>query len=396
MNLTILLDLDDTLLNTNLDAFLPAYLQSLAAELTPAIAPETVFQALLAGTRLMNESTDFAHTLEEVFGSVFYPQLNLAKGELDAAIENFYDNIFPSLAGLTSQKPTARPFVDWARGRGYRLAIATDPLLPRKAAHHRLRWAGFEPSEFELISSYEDFHFSKMHAAYYGEILGRLGWPEGAVVMIGNDGARDIIPAQQIGLATYQVDDTAGSESDGGSSPHGDLPGARAWLESTGLDALTPTLHSAEAVLGILSATPAAFQGLTQNLRAAAWSQSKPGDWSLTELICHLRDTEREIHPMQIKSFNSAGEPFIPRPDSSVWASQRDYQHEDGVAALDQFIEARKETIALLGEYSVQDWSRKARHAIFGPTNFLEVVGFMADHDRMHIQQAWGLLHERT
>jgi hypothetical protein len=37
-------------------------------------------------------------------------------------------------------------------------------------------------------------------------------------------------------------------------------------------------------------------------------------------------------------------------------------------------------------------WERKARHAIFGPTNFLEIISFIADHDRMHIQQAWRTL----
>ena len=37
-------------------------------------------------------------------------------------------------------------------------------------------------------------------------------------------------------------------------------------------------------------------------------------------------------------------------------------------------------------------WWREARHAIFGPSNFLEIVGFMADHDRLHIQQAWNTL----
>jgi hypothetical protein len=39
-------------------------------------------------------------------------------------------------------------------------------------------------------------------------------------------------------------------------------------------------------------------------------------------------------------------------------------------------------------------WSRRARHAIFGPTNFLEVTGFLTDHDRMHIQQAWKTLKQ--
>ncbi|MDD2922304.1 MAG: DinB family protein, partial [Anaerolineales bacterium] len=85
-------------------------------------------------------------------------------------------------------------------------------------------------------------------------------------------------------------------------------------------------------------------------------------------------------------------EPFIPRPDTSVWASQRDYLREDGAAALREFNAARRETLAMLENISADDWKRKARHAIFGPTNFLEVMGFIADHDRMHIRQAWGII----
>jgi hypothetical protein len=45
-----------------------------------------------------------------------------------------------------------------------------------------------------------------------------------------------------------------------------------------------------------------------------------------------------------------------------------------------------------LKEQSQEMWFRSARHAIFGPTNFQEVVGFIADHDRLHIQQAWKTL----
>ena len=30
-----------------------------------------------------------------------------------------------------------------------------------------------------------------------------------------------------------------------------------------------------------------------------------------------------------------------------------------------------------------QAWSKQARHAIFGPSSFLEVIGFMAEHDRL-------------
>ena len=207
MTLTLLLDLDDTLLNTNMDSFIPAYFQALARELTPQIAPEKMFHALISGTGLMNESDDFSRTLEGVFNAGFYPQINVPREEMESAIENFYDNVFPTLAGLTSKKADTKPFVDWALAQGIRIAIATDPLLPRKATHHRLRWAGFEPEQFELVSTFDHFHFSKTHPAYYAEVLGRMGWPEGPVLMVGNDMERDILPAQKLGLATYHIDD---------------------------------------------------------------------------------------------------------------------------------------------------------------------------------------------
>ena len=312
---------------------------------------------------------------------------------LEPAIEDFYDHVFPTLAGLTSQRPEAKPFVDWAFTQGFRIAIATDPLLPRKATYHRLRWAGFEPEQFELVSTLEHFHFSKTHPAYYAEILGRMGWPDGPVLMVGNDMDRDIRPAQMLGLATYHVDGESASRSGPEAGATGNLADLRSWIESTDLAMLTPSFKSVDSVLGILSATPAALNGLSRGLDSFAWShEPTPDDWALTEIICHLRDTEREIHQMQIKLFAEQNEPFIPRPDTSVWASHRDYLHENGSSALKEFNEARRETLILLKRIAPKEWEHKARHAIFGPTNFLEVIGFMADHDRMHIQQVWSTL----
>jgi hypothetical protein len=172
------------------------------------------------------------------------------------------------------------------------------------------------------------------------------------------------------------------------------LADLRSWLESTDLSTLVPSLKTPEAVMAVLMSSPAALSSLCANAAPALWGH-QPGsdDWGLTELACHLRDTEREIHQMQLKLLREQTEPFIPRPDTSVWASQRNYMNENGPAALEQFTQARAQTIAALRDCSASDWNRKARHAIFGPTNVLEVVSFMADHDRMHIQQAWKTVH---
>jgi FMN phosphatase YigB (HAD superfamily) len=392
MTLTLLLDLDDTLLNTNVDVFIPAYFKALSTHMAKYVSPDVMLPALISGTQLMNENEDFTRTLEEVFDAEFYPRLGIPKDQLLEVIDEFYNEIFPTLGTLTSPRPDVAPFMDWAFQQGYRITIATDPIFPRKATYHRIRWAGLDPQRFELISTFDHFHFSKTHPAYYAEVLGRMGWPDGPVLMVGNDMERDILPARKLGLATYHIDGAPASTSGPEAGGHGRLSDLRSWLESTDLSALEPDFKSPQAIISLLSASPAVLRSISSTLTPCEWTnEPTPNEWALTEIVCHLRDVEREIHQVQIKLFDQP-DPFIPRPDTSVWAKQRKYLNENGGDALDQFAAARLETISLLRNVQPAGWSRSARHAIFGPTNFMEVVGFMADHDRMHIQQVWKTL----
>jgi hypothetical protein len=201
------------------------------------------------------------------------------------------------------------------------------------------------------------------------------------------------LPAQKLGLATFHISEQPELASAQVSAGSGSLSDVKGWLDSVGESALLPSFKSVDSVLAILAATPASLNGLLNKIDALTWPHSATdGDWSLTELLCHLRDTEREVHQMQIRLFSEQDEPFIPRPDTSVWASRRDYRHENGEKVLQEFNTARLETLNILKNISVEDWGKKARHAIFGPTNFLEVAGFIADHDRMHVQQTWVIL----
>ena len=392
MSLTLLLDLDDTLLDTNLDAFMPAYFQALSQHLIKHSPPRTLLSSLFTGMNLMNESEDPTRTLEEIFEADFYPQLGYTKSDLIHIIEEFYDEVFPTLAQHTRQRPDAVPLIEWAYSRGYRLAIATDPLFPRKATYHRLRWAGFDPERFELVSTFEHFHFSKTHPAYYAEVLGRLGWPEGPVLMVGNDPERDLLPAYRLGLKTFYIDGESGS-SPGFETGRGRLADLRPWLESISLSTLEPSFKSRDAVLAIMVSTPAVLRSLSASLTEDQWKhEPSHDDWAMNEIVCHLADTEREIHRMQLELMIEREGAFIPRPDSGVWASEREYLNIDGKAALAEFARARIDNVKTLKALDPSIWSRSARHAIFGPTNFLEVTSFMADHDRLHVQQAWKTL----
>jgi FMN phosphatase YigB (HAD superfamily) len=392
MPLTLLLDLDDTLIDTNMDAFIPAYFQALGQHMAGRVAPEVMLRALISGMNVMNESEDPTQTLEQVFDSRFYPKLGIAKQDLIGVLDEFYDSVFPALATHTRQRAEAAALVEWALSRGFRVAVATDPLFPRKATYHRVRWAGIDPGSVELISSFENFHFSKTHPAYYAEVLGRLGWPEGPILMVGNDVNRDLIPAHRLGLATYWIDGESAS-SPGFEAGRGKLGDLRPWIESIDLSTLEPSFKSRDAILAIMTSAPAVLRSLTASLTEDQWRhEPTPDDWALNEIVCHLRDTDREIHQLQLNLLLEREGAFIPRPETAVWASEREYLNVDGPLVLSEFAAARLSILKVLKNLEESVWSRKARHAIFGPTNFLEVLGFVADHDRLHIQQAWKTL----
>ncbi len=142
-----------------------------------------------------------------------------------------------------------------------------------------------------------------------------------------------------------------------------------------------------------MASTPAVSRSLSSTLTEEDWRKEPTrDDWAINEIVCHLRDTEIEIHQTQLSLMIEKEGAFIPRPDSSVWANEREYLNVDGKSALTEFASARIDSLKTLKGLSEEIWTRSARHAIFGPTDFLEVTSFIADHDRLHVQQAWKTL----
>jgi hypothetical protein len=179
-----------------------------------------------------------------------------------------------------------------------------------------------------------------------------------------------------------------------GNTLEGDLKDLRQWLVSGRLETYVPSYATREATLAMLRATPAVLQSLTANLTPDMWIlERSAAEWAMIELVCHLRDAEREVHAAQLTALAESPVPFVARPDAAVWAKQRRYLGEDGPASVRAFTAARVQALNRLESIPDSHWAKPARHAIFGPTTFLEVIGFMADHDRLHLQQAWDILH---
>jgi FMN phosphatase YigB (HAD superfamily) len=195
MKLTLLLDMDDTLLANSIDTFVPAYLQLLSRHVGPLAGGNELPKHLLKATQAMLVKRAPGETLESVFDRAFYPPMGTSKAALREPIERFYAEVYPSLRSLTQTRPAAHRLVEDALQAGIDLVVATNPLFPRTAILQRLQWAGFTPEPFRLISSYESFHFAKPNPAYYAEILAQLGWPNQPAAMVGNSLEDDILPA---------------------------------------------------------------------------------------------------------------------------------------------------------------------------------------------------------
>ncbi|MBT3389355.1 MAG: HAD hydrolase-like protein [Chloroflexi bacterium] len=390
--LTLLIDLDDTLLGNGMDTFIPAYLGKLGQHMAGHFDLQEMPPVMFAATERMFQNQRPDRTLEETFDPHFYKPLGMQKSSVRGQIDEFYEQEFSKLEGLTHFIPEAVEFIAQALERGYRIGIATNPLFPRTAIVQRLRWAGLDPQKypFALIPSYETFHFAKPNPAYFAEFLSRIGWPEGPILMIGNDPDHDVRGANGLGLPVFWITELGAEIPDGFPAPtaSGALTDVLPWIDSQPPEQLKAKYETPSAIIATLRGCAAALAGMTTEFPHDWWGKCPdPEEWCLTAIICHLRDVEHEINLPRLQAITRGENPFIPGVDSDIWAAERGYKQQNGEKALANFLAARIETLELLDELATSDWKLPAHHAIFGPTRLDELAGFMARHDRLHIRQ---------
>jgi FMN phosphatase YigB (HAD superfamily) len=380
---TLLLDLDDTLLENDVEAFVPAYLQRLGAFLNDRAPAERLIPLLLHATRVMLENNDPEITLERVFAANFYPPLGLSEESLRGPIAAFYEKEFPHLRALTAPIPEAQALVREAEARSLEIVVATNPLFPRTAIEQRLEWAGVpvDRQEYALVTSYDAVHFAKPSPAYYAEALALLARSPAEAAMVGDNVDADLAPARRIGVHAYHV---SGSPDPG--FPGGGVGGVLAWVDALDREPDPAPTRSAEALTAILRGNLAAWLTLTGRLREEAWFARSDGNpISPVEIVCHLRDAEAEVNLPRLERILGETDPFLSAVDTDPWVVERDYQHQDPAQALARFTRDRKELLARLEALPPEAWRRPARHALLGPTTLAEIVGLMTEHERIHM-----------
>ena len=201
---TILFDLDGTLLEMRTEPFIHKYLQELGRHVAGQFDPNKLLGLIWEGTKAMIANPDPEKTNEQVFIAYLLEHGEWKKEELWPVFDAFYRDVFPGLSHLTYPSPWAKKIVNEAKAQGYRVVVATNPVFPRDAIHHRLAWIGLAADEFELVTVYEESHFTKPNPRYFLEICEKLGVQPADCIMVGNHMQEDMV-ASRVGMKTFLV-----------------------------------------------------------------------------------------------------------------------------------------------------------------------------------------------
>ena len=229
---TVLFDLDGTLLPMDQEVFVRTYLRLLAKKMAPlGYDPQRLTEAIWKGTAAVVKN-DGVQTNEQVFWQVFRSLFGEAMMRDMPVFEAFYRNEFQQVAEVCGKNPAAAELIGNLQKRGLRLVLATNPLFPAVATHSRIRWAGLEPGDFALVTTYENSRRCKPDPDYYRDILEELGLTAEECVMVGNDACEDLAAAQA-GLPVFLLTDCLICKPgcDISRVPHGGFGDLRSWLD---------------------------------------------------------------------------------------------------------------------------------------------------------------------
>ena len=202
----VLFDLDGTLLPMDQDVFVKAYFGSLAKKLAPrGYDSEKLIGAIWSGTKAMVQNNGEV-TNEKAFWKKFCEIFGQDAVRDEPYFDEFYKTEFQKVKEVLGFNPNAKIALDKVKEKGFRVALATNPIFPSIATVSRIRWAGLDPQDFELYTTYENSYYCKPNLEYYKAIIAKLGVTADECLMVGNDVSEDMV-AEKLGCKVFLLTD---------------------------------------------------------------------------------------------------------------------------------------------------------------------------------------------
>lgn len=203
---TILFDLDGTLLPMDEEAFIKTYMAGLVKTMAPyGYEPQKLINTVWAGMKAMVQN-DGSKTNEQVFWDVYAQAYGEDKRSDVDIFAEFYKNNFAYAKNACGFNAKVPPMMAKLQRLGLRIIIATNPFFPQTATNQRIHWAGLNPDDFALYTTYENSRHCKPNIAYYQDILQQFNLQPSECIMVGNDALEDMV-AQKLGLKVFLLTD---------------------------------------------------------------------------------------------------------------------------------------------------------------------------------------------
>ena len=141
-------------------------------------------------------------------------------------------------------------------------------------------------------------------------------------------------------------------------------------------------------LLDALKATPDTLNGLLNGINPIQASSVSGGEenWSVVEVVCHLRDAE-EFFIKRFQTMRDQDNPVIVGYDQEALARERNYKNADLRAALVSFSALRQQIVLEFSKLTPEQWQRPGQHNELGQiTIFAQTIHHVA-HDSIHCAQ---------
>src|SRR5664279_4930233 len=154
-------------------------------------------------------------------------------------------------------------------------------------------------------------------------------------------------------------------------------------------DTTSPIVNERARHLDTLAATPAALKAALRGVpRKLLLFTPAPGKWSILEILCHLRDMEREGYLERYTRILAENEPRLPDLNGDALAIERDYRGQKAGDVLRDWARLRRESLRLLKKSKPEQWRRAGIHETAGRLTIDDlVVRHAVGNDTAHLAQ---------
>ena len=141
-------------------------------------------------------------------------------------------------------------------------------------------------------------------------------------------------------------------------------------------------------LLAVLAEGPLSVARQLDRHSEARWALAPaPGRWSALEVLCHLRDTDRDVFVPRLERMLTEEQPAIEDVDMGGWDARRAYRSESPRAAHLAWSAARRGLVARLEPLGPADWRRVGLHSVRGTFPLGDMVRQWVEHDLSHRRQ---------